>query len=201
MKNETKIQTINVKQLKIAILKFDIIGTSPYMPEPMDDAILDEINKKRANKVYNKEKITEEEKLKEKFYYTVDEKYGIPSRAFYKAMIRASSYFFEKKDKGMRNIIEGVTIQEEILPLKYEKMLIDKKWGRTSGQSKSPRLILRNAFYEWKTKLDVQFNKSELSAEQIINILNWAGYYIGVGAFRKEKQGSYGQFQVIPITK
>ena len=32
--------------------------------------------------------------------------------------------------------------------------------------------------------------------EQIINVLNWAGFHIGVGGFRKEKTGNFGSFEV-----
>ena len=41
-----------------------------------------------------------------------------------------------------------------------------------------------------------EYNQSQLSPEHIINILNWAGFHIGVGAFRKENTGNYGGFHV-----
>jgi len=111
-------------------------------------------------------------------------------------MIRASSYLIDKKQGGMRNVREGVTVRGDILPLDYEKEEVLEHWGRTSGQSKSPRKILRNAFYNWSTQLEIQYNKSQLSAQQIINILNWAGFHIGVGGYRKEKTGNFGMFEV-----
>lgn len=56
--------------------------------------------------------------------------------------------------------------------------------------------IIRNAFHDWSVDLEVEYNKAQLSAEQIINILNWAGFHIGVGGFRKENSGNFGMFYV-----
>ena len=111
-------------------------------------------------------------------------------------MIRASSYLFDIKQGGMRNIKEGITLMGDILPLKSKKQAVLTHWGRTSGMKGSPRKIMRNAFYDWEVELTIQYNKANLSAEQIINVLNWAGFHIGVGGFRKEKTGNFGAYHV-----
>lgn len=189
-------ENIKIAKIERGILKLTVIGDTPYMPEPMDMAVLERYDKKRSNKVYDKDNVSEDEKVKEKYYYTTDGKKGIPARAFYKAMIKATSYLIEKSSGGMRNTKEGVLVHGDILPLIYEKEELVEHWGKTSGTKGSPRKILRNAFHNWKVKLTIEYNKSHLSAEQIINILNWAGFYIGVGAFRKENTGYYGLFHV-----
>jgi len=191
-----KEETINFKPLELGILKIKVIGTSPYLPEPMDMAVLEKYNKIRSKQNYTKDDISEEEKVKAKFYYTEDEKLGIPTRAFYNSMIRASSYLFDIKQGGMRNIKEGITIKGDIIPINFKKQAVLTHWGRTSGMKKSPRKIMRNAFYDWSVELTIEYNKNNLSAEQIINVLNWAGFHIGVGGFRKEKTGNFGAFRV-----
>jgi len=189
-------QKISLKKLEIGTIKVTIVGDSPYMPEPMDMAVLEKYNKIKSKQSYTKDDISEEEKVKAKFYYTEDEKYGIPARAIYNSMIRASSYLFDIKQGGMRNIKEGVTLVGGILPLKFKKQKVVTHWGRTSGMKGSPRKIMRNAFEDWSVEVTIQFNKANLSAEQIINVLNWAGFHIGVGGFRKEKTGNFGAFHI-----
>ena len=189
-------QKINLKKLEIKTIKVNIVGTSPYLPEPMDMAVLEKYNKIKSKQSYTKDDLSEEEKVKAKFYYTEDEEYGIPARAIYNSMIRASSYLFDIKQGGIRNIKEGVTIVGDILPLKFKKQRVITHWGRTSGMKGSPRKIMRNAFEDWGVEVTIQFNESNISAEQIINVLNWAGFHIGVGGFRKEKTGNFGAFQV-----
>lgn len=187
---------INIKALTLGILNINIIGDSPYMSEPMDMAVLEKYNKIKSKQSYKKDDLSEEEKVKAKFYYTEDGEIGIPSRAFYNSMIRGSSYLFDIKHGGMRNIKEGITIMGDILPLKFKKQKVLTHWGRTSGMKGSPRKIMRNAFYDWEVKLSIRYNKNNLSAEQIINVLNWAGFHIGVGGFRKEKTGNFGAYHI-----
>ena len=191
-----KQEVMNFKPLEIGTIKVKVIGTSPYMPEPMDMAVLEKYNKIKSKQNYTKDDISEEEKVKAKFYYTQEGELGIPTRAFYNAMIRASSYLFDIKQGGMRNIKEGVTIVGDVLPLKFKKQDVLTHWGRTSGMKGSPRKIMRNAFEDWSVEITIQFNKANLSAEQIINVLNWAGFHIGVGGFRKEKTGNFGAFHI-----
>lgn len=192
----TEEKTINVKKLELGYLKLKVVGDSDYLPEPMDMAVLEKYNKIKSKQNYVKDDVSEEEKVKAKFYYTEDGAYGIPSRAFYNSMIRASSYLFDIKQGGMRNIKEGVTIQGDILPLKYKKVRTLTHWGRTSGMKGSPRKIMRNAFSDWSVELTIQYNKANLSAEQIVNVLSWAGFHIGVGGFRKERTGNFGAFHI-----
>jgi len=194
MAKQTK--EINIKPLKIGSLKIKVIGRTPYMPEPMDMAVLERYDKKKSKQTYTRDDISEDDKAKEKYYYTQDGKKGIPARAFYNSMIRASSYLFDKKDGGMRNVKEGVNILGHILPLKFKKEVRVEHWGRMSGMTKAPRKIIRNSFEDWSCELEVEYNQEQLSPEHIINILNWAGFHIGVGAFRKEKTGNYGSFYV-----
>jgi hypothetical protein len=189
-------KTINIKPLKIGKLKLKVVGRTPYMPEPMDMAVLERYDKKKSKQSYTKDDVSEEDKSKEKYYFTSDGKKGIPARAFYNSMIRASSYLFDKKDGGMRNVKEGLNVLGNILPLKYKKEERVEHWGRMSGQTKAPRKIIRNSFEDWSCELEIEYNQEQLSPENIINILNWAGFHIGVGAFRKEKTGNYGSFYV-----
>ena len=189
-------QKVNLKKLDIGTIKLLIVGDSPYMPEPMDMAVAERYNKKKSKQSYSKDDISEEEKVKAKFYYTEDEQYGIPARAIYNSMIRASSYLFDIKQGGMRNIKEGVTLVGDVLPLKYKNLKVVTHWGRTSGMKGSPRKIMRNAFEDWSVEVTIQFNKANLSAEQIVNVLNWAGFHIGVGGFRKETTGNFGAIHI-----
>jgi len=113
-----KRKKINLKKLELGLIKVKVIGDSPFLPEPMDMAVLERYNKIKSKQGYSKDDISEEEKVKAKFYYTADGKPGILARAFYNSMIRASSYLFEIKQGGMRNIKEGITVKGDVLPSK-----------------------------------------------------------------------------------
>lgn len=54
----------------------------------------------------------------------------------------------------------------------------------------------RGQFYPWSCDLKIRYNARVLSFEQIANIFNTAGFAVGVGEWRSEKDGGYGQFMV-----
>jgi len=54
----------------------------------------------------------------------------------------------------------------------------------------------RGEFREWSTELLIRFNRRAMSREQIVNLFNVAGFGVGIGEWRPEKDGSYGMFHV-----
>ena len=54
----------------------------------------------------------------------------------------------------------------------------------------------RGEFAKWRVTLPVTYNSNVISAEQILNLFETAGFAIGVGEWRPEKNGSYGRFHV-----
>ena len=47
--------------------------------------------------------------------------------------------------------------------------------------------------------MSVRFNANVLSAEQIINLFNTAGFGVGIGEWRSEKDGQHGLFHVATV--
>lgn len=54
----------------------------------------------------------------------------------------------------------------------------------------------RGEFWPWFVKLTVRFNANVLSAGQIANLFNTAGFGVGIGEWRAERDGSSGLFHV-----
>lgn len=54
----------------------------------------------------------------------------------------------------------------------------------------------RGEFRDWHVVVSVRYNASVLSAEQIINLFNVAGFATGCGEYRPSRDGSYGMFHV-----
>lgn len=57
-------------------------------------------------------------------------------------------------------------------------------------------LRYRGEFPDWHAKLLVRYNANVLSESQILNIINVAGFGVGVGEWRPEKEGINGMFHV-----
>lgn len=55
----------------------------------------------------------------------------------------------------------------------------------------------RGGFPQWSVTLPVVYNATAISPEQIVNLFNIAGFGIGIGEWRPEKDGQFGRFHVI----
>ena len=54
----------------------------------------------------------------------------------------------------------------------------------------------RGCFQTWETELTISYNAASISPEQIVNLFNLAGFGVGIGEWRCEKDGSYGRFHI-----
>lgn len=57
-------------------------------------------------------------------------------------------------------------------------------------------LRYRGQFDPWGAKVRVQINTAVISAEQVVNLFNLAGFAVGVGEWRPERGGPHGRFRV-----
>ena len=57
-------------------------------------------------------------------------------------------------------------------------------------------LRYRGEFDPWSVLLKVKFNSAVLSAAQVVNLFETAGFAVGVGDWRPERNGHFGRFHV-----
>ena len=54
----------------------------------------------------------------------------------------------------------------------------------------------RPEYRAWSMEFDIVFNGRAISPEQIVNLVNIAGFGIGIGDWRPERSGQFGMFHV-----
>jgi len=54
----------------------------------------------------------------------------------------------------------------------------------------------RGEFKDWRVTLPIRYNANILSVEQLMNLFEVAGFAIGIGENRPQKNGSWGMFHV-----
>ncbi len=57
-------------------------------------------------------------------------------------------------------------------------------------------LRYRAEYFPWAVEFTLKYNGQVLSPEQIVNLLDTAGFAVGLHEWRPEKDGDYGQFHV-----
>lgn len=122
-------------------------------------------------------------------------RFGFPSCAFKEAAASAGFRGKVFKDKvstyGMFHIVgEFAEIKSDTPPQIREDMV------RIGGKSPVADIRYRGEFVNWSTDIQINYVPDLISASQIVNIFNLAGFSVGVGEWRIEKGGDHGAFHV-----
>lgn len=92
----------------------------------------------------------------------------------------------------------NVQILDSFLPIEFESSSYDK--SLFSPQRGSPVLCYRNVFRNWKTSFTIKYIPDNYSLDQIIEVINCAGFACGIGSHRpSSKGGSNGMFHVVSV--
>lgn len=195
MKKENKVE-IKIDTLNIGTIKVPIKGKVPLLMDRMPDETKKEILAKQSGVTKsNKKKVrdTKEESIKA-IHVSSKGEIGFPSYGFKKGMMECTSfvgdkYFSKKLVQGIRivNSVDG------LIPISFSKqdILIHSIGSQTKF---TPQ------FHNWSCELIIQYDQNNLCAEDIIRLLNYAGFYVGVGAWRPKGRdggsGEYGMYEV-----
>jgi len=189
-----KKENIEVKKLetKIITVKIRSTGTGSMLMNKMDMNVVKKYNKKKAHKIIKDDTRLEEEKTEDKIHYTKEFNVGFPASGFGKGINNvAPKLGLYKKD-----VRSSVRILGDIVALNYKKKDENETWGRQSGMTKAPMLIIRPEFTDWSCELKIMYDSGSISAEEIINLINLAGFHCGIGAYRPECSGTFGTYEV-----
>jgi hypothetical protein len=131
-----------------------------------------------------------EQEYKESLYLTVDGKPGFPASGIKKACVDACSFI----DKLTKVEARGAFyILGDVLPVKGKPQMREDNTRVGRGGTD---MRYRADFAEWSIELEVLHNPNVISEEAIINLLENAGFSVGIGDWRPQKAGSHGMFHV-----
>lgn len=116
--------------------------------------------------------------------------FGIRTISFKAAAVRAAT------DVGLKmtDTRRAFHILGEFVPIEYGELKMDESMVIIGNGVADLRY--RGVFVDWSCKLRIQYNADLFSTEQIVNLLNTAGFGVGVGEHRVERNGSNGMFHV-----
>jgi hypothetical protein len=187
-----KTQTAEIQTLNIQTAKIKIKGRSNLIMHRWDE----KTKKGMLDKQMKKAKTAKEAKnpqrdYEESFYRLPNGKPGFPTIAFKLAMVSAGGRFSDGlKMTELRGafFVEGEMVEIIGTPRMREDM-VRISMGKAD-------IRYRPEFPEWSVMLPIRYNADKISLDQLANILNLAGFGVGVGEWRPEKDGQYGMFHV-----
>jgi hypothetical protein len=118
---------------------------------------------------------------------------AIPTLAFKCAIVDAASFVQGVTKVQLRG---SVFIQGEFVRLKYTNEMMREDVVRVGMGAADLRY--RPEYTQWYVALPVEFDADVISADQLYNLVQRAGFGVGVGEWRPQKNGQYGRFEVDP---
>lgn len=186
-------QQVNVEIPRMAIKEFQItlIGDSPLVmhkwSEKAKRMMLDK-QMKKAQKA--REAKDPKQDYLDTIYWTENHKPGFPSIGFKSAAVDACSHVSDLTKVISRGAFH---VDGELVEIKGKYRMRQDVCRIGMGTAD---VRFRAEFPEWETTFKIRYNSSVLSMEQIVNLFNVAGFAIGVGEHRPQKDGSWGMFHV-----
>jgi len=190
MASKEKIEEpIVLPKLNIQEMRITLIGDSPLICHAWSEKARKQILDKQQKKARQARAAKDPQRdFEESLYKHPEGGYGFPVVAFKAAAVDACSH------------VEGITkvhargafhIVGELARLDGEPRMRADMVRVGLGTAD---IRIRAEFPAWSTVLDIRYNGNVLSREQIANLFNTAGFAVGVGEWRPQKDGSYGMF-------
>ena len=194
---------IEVKPLGNRFMEVTIVGDSDLILNKMNDVNAKQLIDKRKDKAKDMEKsnvweniITSmhwyngkptdfseaglEDALKNNAPCITD--FGL-KKSFGDAVVRYEIDKYRTKFDANINMVSN----GGLVPITFAEHYIDEKL--MSPKKGSPVLVHLNRFSGWKATFTVSFMENVFSAEQIVNIINYAGFGLGIGSGRSSGFG------------
>jgi hypothetical protein len=190
-----KEKPIVIEGLEIRKVIIPIVGTSSLVCNRFTERSEKGIADKQGNKSTQPRGMRQPKIEYKESIYKFGKDYGFPSSGIKSAMVDGGGRFLGLKMqmkalKGMFFVLgDLVRIESESGP----NMRSDV--GRIPT-TRTANLIYRSEFKQWKMNVPIRYNSRMISIEQLISLLNAAGFGVGIGAWRPECDGNHGMFEV-----
>jgi hypothetical protein len=186
------IEPIRLPQLDIRTIEITLAGDSPLICHAWSEKAKREMLDKQMKKAKQaKDAKNPHSDFFGSLYPMPDgDGYGFPAVAFKSAAVDACSHIAGVTKVEARGAfhINGNLIRIDGTPTMREDMV---RVGMGTAD-----IRYRGEFLDWSCTFCVRYNANVLSPEQICNLFNTAGFAVGVGEWRPEKNGSFGMFHI-----
>ncbi len=199
---------IEIPKLDIRMMEVTIVGDSPIIVHAWSEKAKREMLQKQMKVAKSaKEAKDPVADYESSLYRLADGGYGFPSVGFKAAAVTACTSVAGVTKVAARQafhiIGEEVDVKGAFDGSKARVSLVRIEGGAPAMREDMVRvgmgtadLRYRGEFTDWHAKVLVKYNANVLSESQILNIINVAGFAVGVGEWRPERDGMSGMFHV-----
>ena len=191
----SSVETMDIPKLDISVIDIEIEGDSALICHRWSEKAKKEMRDKQMKKAKNaKEARNPEADFQSSLYPHPEGGYGFPAIAFKASAVTACTSVGNMTKVAARQAFHVVN-EYEMVKIKACEPTAREDMVRVGMGTADLRY--RGEFKKWSAMLKVRFNSSVISKEQLYHIFNTAGFAVGVGEWRPEKDGMYGMFHVV----
>lgn len=186
---------ITVPKLNLGMLKVQIKGKTPLLMDKFPEDVREQILDKQTGKTQGKKQIRNMDLEYEKSFHKLPNgNVGFPAQGFKSAMIESTS-FVGSRDFS-KKLLKGIQIVNsegnDLIPITHKKIGKLKHYPKAGNTKISPMLE------DWECELVIQYDQNNISPQDLVNLLNYAGFYYGIGIWspRAKCGGKYGMYEI-----
>ncbi len=188
-KNE---QNVEIPSIQVQRAQITLVGDSPLIMHKWSEKAKKEMLDKQMKIARTAREAKDPERdYQESIYHHPDGGYGFPSVAFKNAAVGACRFTDGTKMTVARGAFH---VDGEFVKIRGEPVPREDMVKLATGTAD---IRYRAEFTDWSAVVNLSYNKSVLSLAQIVNLFNLAGFGVGVGEWRPEKNGQFGRFHVL----
>lgn len=193
---KVKVQEIQIQKLDIRVIRLTLEGDTPLIVKRFSEKAREKMEKKQVGGITNptKELRNPEEEYEACKYKTHDGKDGIPASAIKLAMLTATRSTNKAVSKNF--LSQSVHVLGDILPIRGSAPFMRMNDIGRVGVGKTPMPIYRPEYTKWEVDVDIKYNAAIINPSLIVNLLDLAGFGVGLCEWRPEKKGTMGMFHV-----
>lgn len=182
---------VEVKPIQIRTYAITVVGDSELVVHAWSQKAKAEMLDKQMGKARAKKEPKDPQRdYEEAFYRLPDNRPGFPSIGFKAAIVSAAR---QVEGLTMAFLRGAFHISGELVAIEGEPRMREDTVRVGMGTAD---LRYRPGFPAWRATLPVRLNDRALTLDQLLHLINQAGFSVGVGEWRPEKDGSWGMFHV-----
>ena len=203
-------ETIVIPAPKLETIEVTLKGITPLVCRNWDEKAMNEMLQKHEGKV--RAKARENKDPKREFnaarYIALEGWDGVPATAFKAALVSAVRCAnIPKADLSLKlakmSFFVATEGQDKVFGADLVRILdakpeVYRKMCRTS--TGAPYICFRPMYRQWRVKLRISYNAGIMDRQQVVNLIQLAGFFVGVGEHRpsspQSETGNFGRWEL-----
>lgn len=200
METKEKKKSVTIEPIRVGSVTVPIKGKTPLLMDKLPEEVKAQIIAKQSGVTKgNKKRIRDiKEETLLAMHRTSTGQIGFPGFGFKKGMMECTSFVGDMKfSKKLACGLKIINQEDGLIPIKFKKQTVLEH--NIGAQTKfTPQ------FHDWSCELKIEFDQNNISEQDIITLLNYAGFYNGIGAWRPKGggggSGEYGMYEVEQVS-